>query len=356
MRGNLGRNGKYILDGWLRNDENMKRTGNKVELREAFVSGAFGPVDISVGRQLVVWGRADTLNPTDNLSSRNYQLLTSDDEDQKTGTGMAKLTYNFESFRLIGFYIPEFRANKLPISDNLSVTYSEVTPEKSDKQSAFKIESLNGESDWSLSYFEGLDKNPELQLLTAPASPLPLSLVHTRIRTYGADYAINLGRFGLRAEAAYTLTQDSHGEDYFIKNPFLYVVAGGDRTFLESLNINLQYLYRHIYFFQDPRDITDPSQELAIQEAILTNQYDHTQHGASLRISNKWLNDTLEVDLTAVSWFQHKDYLLRPKVRYAFNDYIKFILASDMYRGPVDSYFGSLNKISTTYCELQLNF
>ncbi len=356
MKGKLGRNGKYVIDGWLRNDENMARTGNKGDLREAFVTAAFGPIDITAGRQLVVWGRADTLNPTDNLSSRNYQLLTPDDEDQKTGAGMGKLTYNFENFRLMAFYIPEFRPNKLPISDSTTVTFTEVTPEKSDKQSAFKIESLNGEFDWSVSYFEGLDKSPDLQLLTAPAVPLTLSLVHTRIRTYGADYAVNLGRFGIRAEGAYTLTEDSHGEDYFVKNPFLYLVLGGDRTFLESLNVNFQFLYRHIYFFQDPRDITDPSKDLAVQEAIMNNQYDHNQHGASLRIGNKWLNDTLEVDLTMVGWLQHKDYLLRPKVRYALNDLFKVVLGSDLYRGPTDSFFGSLNKLSTSYCELQWNF
>ena len=78
------------------------------------------------------------------------------------------------------------------------------------------------------------------------------------------------GRFGLRAEAAYTWTEDATGLDPFVKNPFFYGVAGADRTFLEYLNINLQYFVRQVSNYSDPNAIADPiARTVALQQAVI---------------------------------------------------------------------------------------
>jgi len=45
------------------------------ELREAYIDAYLGPLDLRLGRQIIAWGRADLLNPTDNLTPRNMMVL-----------------------------------------------------------------------------------------------------------------------------------------------------------------------------------------------------------------------------------------------------------------------------------------
>ena len=61
----------FLAEGWtaLRGPlEYGEATG---ELREAFVDLRFGHLDVRAGRQMIAWGRADGVNPTDNLSGQD---------------------------------------------------------------------------------------------------------------------------------------------------------------------------------------------------------------------------------------------------------------------------------------------
>jgi len=98
-----------------------------------------------------------------------------------------------------------------------------------------------------------------------------------------------------------------------------------------------------------------PLRELALRQALISNQRDAQQAGATVRVAQKWWNDTLEAELIGVAWFARGDFLVRPRVRYAANDRLRFSLGSDLYRGPADSFFGSLRNLSTTFVEMQYN-
>src|SRR5262249_34561597 len=125
-----------------------------------------------------------------------------------------------------------------------------------------------------------------------------LLLRNHRVCVIGTDAATTLGRYGLRGEAAYTFTADSRGNDPAVKNPFFFLVVGGDRTFFTYLNVNLQYLFRAIVNFHSPFRIHDPLQRaVAIQQAVQTNQLDRTNtashcalvtNGSTKRSQRKW--------------------------------------------------------------------
>jgi len=44
---------------------------SEIKLREAYVNAYMGPVDVRLGKQIVVWGRADGINPTNNITPQN---------------------------------------------------------------------------------------------------------------------------------------------------------------------------------------------------------------------------------------------------------------------------------------------
>ena len=351
----LGAGGKAVIDAWARSDSRFDSRAGASDVREAYVAGSYGDWDFSAGRQLIAWGRADSVNPTDVLTARNFTLLTPLDEDQKTGVGSIRTTWNRDALRLSALWLPEFRSSILPLPAVQGVSFVSRDPSAAARQWALRAERSGESVDWAVSYFDGYERQPDLRPEAFLADGARVGLAHTRIQMLGADAATTVGRYGLRAEVAITRTEDRHGNDPFTRNPFLYAVVGGDRTFLTNLNVNMQLLYRQVMSWEDPLTAPAPLRELALRQALISNQRDAQQAGATVRVAQKWWNDTLEAELIGVAWFARGDFLVRPRVRYAANDRLRFSLGSDLYRGPADSFFGSLRNLSTTFVEMQYN-
>lgn len=351
----LGKSASLVLEGWLMNEAATRGDDRQGELREGYLNLGVGNADFRIGKQIIVWGRADKFNPTDNLSPRNYTLLVPEDDDQRIGAYAAKATYNFKDWSLTGFWLPEFRPNVLPLPHVSGLSFSERIPHG--QGGGIKVEQSGKAIDWSVSYYDGLDLNPDLSIGSIDSSGLNLRLDHHRVHIVGADAATVVGRYGLRAEAAYTRTEDSEGRDPFIKNPSFYLVAGGDRTFFEYLNINLQYYVRYVSHYQDPASIANPAlRTVAIQEAVISNQVDRFQHGMTLRISDKWLHETLEGEIAAIVSFTRRDFVLKPKLVYSFNDHWKGTLGTILFRGEDNTFYGRLRDNSTAFVEIRYSF
>lgn len=352
----LGANSALRFDGWigrLQSDADLD-----LHLREGYVDLSAGPVDLRIGQQIIVWGRADRINPTDNLTPRDFTLLVPDDDDQRLGTLAVKGTYFIDQISITALWLPRFEPDRIPLrSLPPPLSFSERQPDGRYRQGAFKVEQTGGALDWSVSYFHGFDLFPDIAVDFSPFPSINLALEHHPIDVIGADAATTVGRFGLRAEAAYTFTKDRRGDDPEIKNPFFFLVAGGDRTFLESLNINVQYILHVVSRYRNPEEIPDPLQrEVAVQQAVITNQIDRVQQGVSLRLSDQWFNQTLEGELVGIIFFPRHDYALRPKVTYAFSDRWKGVIGADLFRGEERSFFGYLRDNSTVYAELRWAF
>jgi hypothetical protein len=328
------------------------------DLREGYLERSFGALDVRAGRQVVIWGRADKINPTDSWTTRDYTLLTPNDEDQRLGVTTLQATWNAGAYRLIGLWQPEWRYPELPAPPlPAGVTTVDIAPEHRAQQGGVKLDHSGEGADWSLSYAHSADRVPDLAVLSASPSGVVLGLLHQELDTFGADAALPIGNYGLRGEVAYTRTVDHDGADPRTKNSNVFAVLGAERTFAGVLNVNLQYLYRHTLDFQDPSAIADPNtRQLAQQVNLLSNQLAPDMHGASLRINHKAFNETLETEITGVTWFEKGDAALRPKITYAFNDRVKGIVGGEIYRGPADSFFGRLEDVTTAYAEVQIGF
>ncbi|MGH8008966.1 MAG: efflux RND transporter permease subunit, partial [Candidatus Binatia bacterium] len=64
--------------------------------------------------------------------------------------------------------------------------------------------------------------------------------------------------FGGTVPTPAAFNEDGRGKNPLLKNSFFYLVAGGDRTFLEYCNINLQYFLRVVSDFHNPLAVSDP--------------------------------------------------------------------------------------------------
>ena len=349
---------RFFADGWLalrgpRGDADA--TG---EAREAFLDLRLGQLDVRAGRQIIAWGRADGVNPTDNLTGEDLTLLTPDEDDRRLGATAVRATYFLGDVSITALWVPEFRPHRLALpAPPQDSTFSERSRRWPADQWAARLEQTGGAIDWSLSYFRGLDLTPDLSFQAASEGPGVIRLAHHRVEVLGGDMTLNAGRYGLRAEGAYVDTEDPSGDDPSVKNPFVFLVVGGDRTFREHLNLNLQYLYRFVLNHHPLNaDASPPAAAVVIQQSILSGQAKRTQHGASLRIAYKWFHETLEAECAAAGYVEPTGFTLRPKLVYAVSDRWKLSVGAEFFRGEDRALFGLLRANSTVYVEARWNF
>jgi hypothetical protein len=333
----------FLAEGWTALRGPLEDGDAAGELREAFVDLRFGRLDVRAGRQILAWGRADGVNPTDNLSGQDLRLLVPDDADRRLGTAAVRASYYVGDVSLTGVWLPEFRGHEFALpAPPPGVSFVRDGERWPGDQWAVRVEQTGRAVDWSVSYFRGTDLAPDLRIEDVTAG-----LSHHPVRVFGADMTANLGRFGLRAEGAYVDTEDRDGRDPFTKNPFVFVVAGVDRTFGGLLNLNVQYLYRHVRH--------QPETSVSLQD-VLNSQTRAVQHGASFRIAYKWLHETLEAECAAVAYGGPRGGALRPKLAYAVTDSWKVLVGAELLRGETASLFGLLEPNSAGYAELRWSF
>lgn len=332
------------------------------DVREGYLERTLGNLEIKAGRQIVVWGRADKINPTDSWSIRDDTLLVTDDDDQRIGATAAQVAWSAGAKHLIAIWQPEFRFPVLPIPPlpaGTALTNLAAAPRAD--QFGLKFDHSGEGADWSLSYAHPINRTPDLVLLPSPrgaraglGSPATrLGLAYNFADVIGADAAVPVGRYGLRGEIAYTHTRNRDGANPLAQDSNLFAVLGVERTWGE-LNINLQSLFKRSFDDRGPESIADPHfRFLAAQARLFSNQLAPNMEGASLRVDYKACNETLETEVSAVMWFNKADSILTAKVSYAFTDRINGILGAELFSGPADSFFGRLRRTSTGFLEFR---
>jgi hypothetical protein len=325
------------------------------DLREGYFETTHGDFDFKVGRQIIVWGRADKINPTDVWSVRNYRLLATDDDDQRLGLLAMQAVWNTGSYHARMIWQPEWRTPVLPLPP-LPEGTSLVDFVASNKagQVGWKLDHSGSGMDWSVSYAHCINRTPDLTLLAVRPQGTALGLAYNFADVVGADAAIPIGRYGLRGEVAYTQVRNNPGLNPLAQASNLFVVLGVERTWDGVLNVNVQYLFRKAFDYRGSDSIADPgTRSLAEQAQLISNQISGNMQGASLRIDRKAFNETLELELGAAMWINKRDSIVTMKLSYAFTDRIKGIVGANIWSGPADSFFGRLSHATTAFIEVR---
>ena len=292
---------KFYSEVWLRNIGLPEITQSadlynkgiidpyNLEVREAYVQ-LFGflskDLDVKIGRQRIVWGTADKLNPTDNLNP--YDLEDILDFGRHRGSNAISFDYYFNSdFSLQGAYIPFFQPANMPVG-----IFSNALTPNMEMPDGMTLQSFNdtivmprynlGESstvglkfkgfaagfDFSFSYIWGYDglpfalNNTFVPVDTEGGIKINSQLSFNRTHIFGADLAGSMGGVGVWAEAAAFLpdnevimTNDlsafyhaslvSVTQDSVVLKKDLYFkfVVGGDYNFTNGIYLNFQYLH-----------------------------------------------------------------------------------------------------------------
>ncbi|MFQ6108266.1 MAG: hypothetical protein ACE5L7_01770 [Candidatus Aminicenantales bacterium] len=341
-------------------------------LREAYVNAYLGPFDFRVGHQIVVWGRADGINPTDNITPKNMLARSPDEDDRREGNFLIRSYCTLQPIRLEAIWIPAYRSSVVPIDlltlpPGIHVAEPDY-PDPSLGNSAFALR-LNLELasfDGSISYFNGHDPFPGLaaefpQTLGNDLS-LDVFLKSYRMHTLGADFQTTVaGSFGLRGEMAYRKPCGHYERNAHIPNPDLTFVLGVDKEFSGNFSLILQYLGKYVFDFEElmrPKNLVElPIYELEQKNRLIFSQQYRLSHSFFGRAEKALFYETLKIELLSMLNITTEEFLLRPKITYDITDELTLIFGGELFSGPEDTLFGSIDSaLNSVFLELRAFF
>jgi len=345
---------------------------HKIVLRELYTGYKSQKLDIILGNQIVVWGRADGFNPTNNVSPQDYFFLSADPDDQRQSNFMFRLNYRPVSgmkIELIGipFYkMSVYRFDLIQMGDFVSIG-EDIIPEKklTNGTLAVRIDFDYPAAGGSISWFNGYDPYHGYKITSidqASGQPVVnLASVAYRKTTVGADFAVPAGNWIIRAEAAYNRTDNPENE-MFIPNPDLSYVAGLE-TSMAGFAIVGQYIGKYTFDFS-PLVLPDPGinaemidYESRLFNRKLFNQQEKTNHALSLTITRSFAHEILLAECTAYYNFTSEEWFIRPKLTWKISDALSAAAGGNYMKGKERTLFGySSSILNGVFVELRVSF
>jgi len=359
-----------------------------MDVREAYVNTYLGPVDIRLGKQIIVWGRADLLNPTNNLTPNDMRVRSAIEDDRRLGNVAVRANLRLEPVRIEGVWIPSYVPSELPPIDLPQfVVYGSPTypkPELDKGLLAGRVHLELPSVDMSVSYLHGYAPLPGLTQTSLTFSSTNPSVVISRTaykhQVVGFDFATAVGDIvALRGEVAYRKPYDYEKLYAPTPKPDLQYVLGADHTF-GSLSVIAQYVGRYTFHWAkedgplagaiDPTLLQTDNPTVSKQEAvesvnlqlaknnqILFSQTAKIQHLATARVEWLTLHDTLSLSMLGLVNITTKEWMAAPKIGYRLSDNMMAYIGAEILTGPKDTLFGLVDqKMSAGYVELRSTF
>jgi len=191
----------YSINGREKySSDELDELESEIELFDAYIEGSIiDNLDIKVGRQVVIWGRSDTIRVTDILNPLdNRRPAMVDIEDLRLPVTMAKLDYFIGDWRVTPMAILEQRFSKNPPYGSAFSPAPVVLPKDRDYDDVTYALSIGGEfSGWDINFY-----GAEIYNDIGVVNPT-LYIQHDKIKMYGMALNILSGSWLFKSEMAY---------------------------------------------------------------------------------------------------------------------------------------------------------
>jgi hypothetical protein len=380
------------------------QTGSRiqlVDLREAYVNLYAGPFDLRLGQQIIVWGRADAVNPTNNLTPTDLRVHSPNEDDRRLGNFAARAFLNFQPFRLEGVWVPLYTPSELPLGFVEDVIWSPGVFPQPDLKNGTEAARLHLELpgvEMSASYLYGYAPLPGLEYagnyVTGANAAVYVQRHAYNQHVIGGDFSTTIADWlGVRGEIAYRKPLHYDNRPYAPKPDVMYVL-GLDHTF-DDVSVIAQYIGKYTVKWRAPppsgsiSDLEDQGADVPCTptvEAIdptacnhtqtlndevaaavpntlyqrnqmIFGQLKHVQHMVSARIEWLALHQTLSLSALGVVNFSTGEFVAFPKAAYQFTDSLTGTFGAEIFGGPHDTLFGSIrSQMSAVYAELKFSY
>ena len=326
-----------------------------ITLREAYLSYANAHVDLRAGRQIIIWGVADALRLTDQISPMDYtEFLAQDYDDIRTPVNAFRLRLVRQAFNVELVCIPVSDFFTLPTDErnpwaahiDAPMPYTFDLDSRKPKTRLRNVEfggrlsvNLSG-IDFSFCGLHTWNKMPAFSYAVDPSGAAMTVVGHyRRLTMFGADVSFPVGRFVVRGELAVNLNEvqnaefgsEVQGRDVF--NALLGVdwYAGNDWM------LSAQYAHKHV-----GGSIEGLS--------VLRNT-----GVATVRVSKELFRNTLALSSFAYIDVSHGGVFNRLSCKYDLNDQISLTAGYDYFHADAGM-FAMYSRNSEVWVKLKYGF
>lgn len=347
--------GYFTKTDFLRDEANNQ---SAVDVREAYLTYAKGPLDLRAGRQIHTWGVGDLLFIND-LFPKNYAALFSGRpmEYLKTGAGSLKAGVYSDKAALDIIATPVFEPDQFPTSqsfflyDPFSLVTNRVEARpRHDLRNAELAARLSRPVlgfDAALYAYRGFFRTPSMapDSMTAPST---LTMIYPRLSVYGASLQGNAAGGVLSFEAGYyDSRQDIAGTDPVIPNSQTRFLAGYQRSPWTDFTAGLQYYGEYMHDYRRYEANTPagfPKQDRLRQ--LLT-----------LRLTQFLKYQTWKLSLFSFWSPTDKDFYLIPEAAWRVTDGFTATVGANVFGGASgNTFLGQLDKNDNLYLSMRYEF
>ncbi len=384
-----GMRGKLFSEMRFRSGYEYNEQINQFQLREAYADLYLGDFDLRAGQQIIAWGRADGINPTNNLTPQDYFVRSPEPDDIRIGNFLVRGRYTIKSrIRLEGIWVPVYRHSvyrfdlfDMPGFVNFTDAYN---PEAALKNGSFagKIEFLFDRFDGSVSWFSGYDPMPGIEASPLPETPgenpsIDMYARPFRQQTGGLDFSFGLGSFGIRGEAAYREPDGAYKGEIFVPNRDLRYVFGIDRS-IGIFNMMVMYSGQYVFDFEEmqmlesfpeiePEMLQQPvvwgmlgplmDQQLAGFNRVIFDQTKEIMHSLAARPAVSLFHDVLELEVFGLYNISTEEWTLLPKMSWKVSDNLKLGIGGQYFDGPPNTRYDLIAPVfNGGFMELRYTF
>ncbi len=342
----------------------------EVELRELYYERPLADWYLTLGKQQIVWGKADGLKVLDVVNPQSFkEFILEDFEQSRMPLWSLNAERSFYS-RLGGdwtlqlLWLPDQTYNTLPELGGTfaftsprfvpqapaGITVRLIDPERpndtvADSDAGLRVSGFVSGWDLSLNYLYQYNNQPVLhQRLTYGAAPvLEIKPRYNRTHLFGGTFSRALGHWVLRGELGYFsdrhfVTQDPQDGDGVAESAELSYVLGLDWSGLADTFISAQLFQSRLPDYSD--GINRPERDTSF----------------TFLVRREFWNDTLTAQLLWIVNNNDGDGVIRPKVRYELDDDISLGAGASIFYGDKEGLFGQFDDNDRLLVSVELGF
>jgi len=332
-----------------------------IDLREAYTDIYFDDIDLRIGKQQIIWGKADGVFITDIISPKDLsEFLLPDFEEIRIGVNAIKADYYFGNHTLEIVWLPVFEPTRLPEQNSIwlpdmdfpvAPAFDEsgraVKPTLGNSELFAKYAAITSAIDFELVAGYAWDDDPALHVSrvidpeTRQLSALTVRPQHHRLSIAGGSFSTSVGPIVLRAESAYYdgkrfATTKPLDDDGIAKKDYIHYLVGVDAS-VWDLTLSGQFIQQAI---------------LNYDAALQQDEFENTM---TLLLRRDLFRETLTVDLFSYIGLNSGDALIRPRIYYDLTDGVELLLGANIFSGN-EGRFGQYDDNDMLYVKLKYSF
>ncbi len=337
----------------------------ELELREFYLQGEVGDTFLTLGKQQIVWGKADGLHVLDIVNPQSFREFILDDFDNsRIPLWTVNIEHTLSDWDFQFLWIPDQTYHALPEQNaSYAFTSPELVPTvptgvQVEIESARRPNNILLDSDLGLrstTFWKGWDItfNYLYQYNNLPVLRQNLAIVdsqavvtitpeYERTHIFGATFSNAFSDWVVRGEIAYFtehyfIGKNSLQNQGVVKSPELHYVVGLDWNAPWDVLLSAQLI-----------------QSWLIKDADMAtrDKLDTTLTGL---IRRNFMYDTLIAEVLVIANTNNGDGIIRPKISYEWQDNIKTWIGADIFYGDRQGIFGQFDQNDRVIVGLEIS-